>query len=386
MARKEKERSNKRKAAMEVAKVSGKKAKEAKEVLKKKRSKRDEETEEDGSDDELSGVAEGEGNEDDEAETSDSETGGSLHETMRINEAHVEATKRLVQKKKETEKMDAMIADVDKLQAKKMHELAQKRNAFPDEVKCMSISCLQLFVSLELSYSENLICGQDAEEEKKPARLSTSSGKASEVDWGPWYVFTVKSNATALQRHIVPWFIALMGLEYAKSIKIKMVKEMVLALCSDLHFVAFDGEEMAAEYPFGLTEVSRRAKVAAGTNAFVHFLFIPCSDCMPVCAEKALGKHRILIRNALIQMFERPLPASESVSREVLSKILGRKDIDWSKPVLEVESNVHLSALGRAGVPNVVWETLERKAANMRSVLDPIMNAGQEILLDLLGT
>jgi hypothetical protein len=151
MARKEKERSNKRKAAMEVAKVSGKKAKDAKEVLKKKRSKRDEETEEDGSDDELSGVAEGEGNEDDEVETSDSETGGTLNETMRINEEHVEATKRLVQKKKETEKMDAMIADVDKLQAKKMHELAQKRNAFPDEVKCMSISCLQLFVSLELS-------------------------------------------------------------------------------------------------------------------------------------------------------------------------------------------------------------------------------------------
>ena len=74
------------------------------------------------------------------------------------------------------------------------------------------------------------------------------------------------------------------------------------------------------------------------------------------------------------------------MSREVLSKILGRKDIDWSKPILEIESNVHLSALGRAGVPNIVWETLERKAANMRSVLDPIMNAGQEILLDLLGT
>ena len=85
---------------MEVAKVSGKKAKEAKEVLKKKRSKRDEETEDDGSDDELSGVAEGEGNEDDEVETSDSETGGTLNETMRINEEHVEATKRLVQKRK----------------------------------------------------------------------------------------------------------------------------------------------------------------------------------------------------------------------------------------------------------------------------------------------
>ena len=114
MARKEKERSNKRKAAMEVAKVSGKKAKEAKEVLKKKRSKRDEETEEDGSDDELSGVAEGEGNEDDEVETSDSETGGTLREALHINDEHAEKTKKLVEKRKETEKVEAMIADVDK--------------------------------------------------------------------------------------------------------------------------------------------------------------------------------------------------------------------------------------------------------------------------------
>ena len=145
----EKERVEKKKAAMQMAEETSKKAKEG---HKKKKSKRDEDTEEGDSDDELSG----DGNEDD-VETSDSETGGKLNDTMRINEEHVEATKRLVQKKKETEKMDAMIADVDKLQAKKMHELAQKRNAFPDEVKCMSISWLQLFVSLELSYSENLI-------------------------------------------------------------------------------------------------------------------------------------------------------------------------------------------------------------------------------------
>ena len=85
-----------------------------------------------------------------------------------------------------------------------------------------------------------------------------------------------------MQRHLVPWFIALMGLDFAKSIKIKMVKEMLKALCSDLHFVSFDGEEMAAEYPFGLTQVSRRAKVAAGTYAYVHFFMILCSDCMPV--------------------------------------------------------------------------------------------------------
>ena len=88
---------------MEMAKETGKKAKEAKEAVKKKRSKRDEDTEDDGSDDELSGLAEGDGHEDDEVETSDSETGGSLRETLRINDELDEKTKRLVQKKKDEE-------------------------------------------------------------------------------------------------------------------------------------------------------------------------------------------------------------------------------------------------------------------------------------------
>ena len=106
---------------------------------------------------------------------------------------------------------------------------------------------------------------------------------------------------------------------------------------------------------------------------------------MPCFAEKALGKHRSDIRDVLIQMFERPVPESDTVSREVLSRVLGRGDLDWAKPLLEISTNRHLSALARPGVPNIVWETKERKSANARTVLDPITTAGQEILLDFLG-
>ena len=94
-----------------------------------------------------------------------------------------------------------------------------------------------------------------------------------------------------MQRHLVPWLIAKFGLALAKSAKLSMVKEMLLALCSDLPFVTFDAAVMAEEYPFGLTDFALKAKTAAGTYAYIRFFVIWCSDCMPCFAEKALGKH-----------------------------------------------------------------------------------------------
>ena len=58
---------------------------------------------------------------------------------------------------------------------------------------------------------------------------------------GPWVEFTQKKNATAVQKQLVPWLIAKFGLAFAKSVKLPMVKEMLLALCPDLPFVTFDG-------------------------------------------------------------------------------------------------------------------------------------------------
>ena len=108
---------------------------------------------------------------------------------------------------------------------------------------------------------------------------------------------------------------------------------------------------------------------------------------MPNFAERALAKHREKVRDVLVDMFEKPIPESESVSREISSRVLGMS-VDFSKPILDVASNPHLRDLVRPGVPPIVWESKERKkGTNARSVLDPIMIAvaGQEPLLDFLG-
>ena len=108
---------------------------------------------------------------------------------------------------------------------------------------------------------------------------------------------------------------------------------------------------------------------------------------MPGPAERALAKHRYDVRDVLITLFEKPIPEADVVSREVVARVLG-KTVDWTKPVLDVATNPHLNLkdLVRPGVPPIVWETKERKGSFARSVLDPITIAGQECLLDFLGT
>ena len=106
---------------------------------------------------------------------------------------------------------------------------------------------------------------------------------------------------------------------------------------------------------------------------------------MPGPAERALGKHRLDLQEVLIVMFKKPVPDTDNVSREVLTRILGTKQIDWTQPILDIAANPHLSALARAGVPPIVWETKERRSTNARTVLEPISTAGQEILLHFLG-
>ncbi len=44
-------------------------------------------------------------------------------------------------------------------------------------------------------------------------------------------------------------------------------------------------------------------------NIVTHALFvIPCSDCMPIPAERALARHRAHVWDVLVEMFEKPIP------------------------------------------------------------------------------
>ena len=95
----------------------------------------------------------------------------------------------------------------------------------------------------------------------KPKRLSAAA--TLETDLGPWEILTVNSNASAVQKQVVPWFIALYGLSYSRSIKLDVVKEMVIATSDALNLLECS-QTAAEDFPVGLTDIAKRVKAAAG--------------------------------------------------------------------------------------------------------------------------
>ncbi len=89
--------------------------------------------------------------------------------------------------------------------------------------------------------------------------------------------------------------------------------------------------------------------------------------------------------STLIALFESPVPETDLVGREVLTRVLAVTPSDFERPLINVAANVHLSGLSRTGVPPIVWESKERHSALARTVLDPITTSGQRLLLKFLG-
>jgi hypothetical protein len=87
-------------------------------------------------------------------------------------------------------------------------------------------------------------------------------------------------------------------------------------------------------------------------------------------AERALRINRTDMLNALIVLFETPVPEIDQVSREVLTCILGTKPSEFDRQLIDILGNKHLSELSRPGVPPIVWETRERYSAHARTVLN----------------
>jgi hypothetical protein len=69
-----------------------------------------------------------------------------------------------------------------------------------------------------------------------------------------------------LQRHVVPWLIALRGLSFAKTVKIDLIKQMVIAVLDADNLLQgnMTAEEAAAAYPVAFTDVAKKVKHAAG--------------------------------------------------------------------------------------------------------------------------
>ena len=55
------------------------------------------------------------------------------------------------------------------------------------------------------------------------------------TDKGPWAWLSDKSNASKMQKHIVPWLIAMYGLGYAKAASNTVVRQMVIAISAMQH-------------------------------------------------------------------------------------------------------------------------------------------------------
>ncbi len=93
------------------------------------------------------------------------------------------------------------------------------------------------------------------------------------------------------------------------------------------------------------------------------------------------------MQSTLIVLFKSPVPESDLVSREVLTRVLAVTQSDFERQLIDVEATVHLSGLSRPSVPPIVWEAQERHSARARTVLrlDPVATAGQRLLLEFLG-
>ncbi len=87
-------------------------------------------------------------------------------------------------------------------------------------------------------------------------------------------------------------------------------------------------------------------------------------------AVRAHAKHRMAIREALIELLETPVIDSNSVGRSVLTSTFGEDNVPFDKPVIEIASIPLLAPLINPGARPIVWETKLKRGQSYRSVLD----------------
>ena len=73
-----------------------------------------------------------------------------------------------------------------------------------------------------------------------------------------------------MQKHIVPWLIALYGLSYTKTITTQVVRQMIVALCTEHDYLecSMSAEEAAKQYRIALNEAAEKVKHAAGMSLY----------------------------------------------------------------------------------------------------------------------
>ena len=132
-------------------------------------------------------------------------------------------------------------------------------------------------------------------------------------------------------KFIVLWCIALYGLDYPKLLTLDTVKQMVIAISDDRGLLqGYPSSAVPAKkYAISFADVARKVKNAAGVYIENTFLVNLLPDSLPAAADRSVAKHRDEIRQVLVDLFENPVPETETHARELLSSVLGKPDLDF---------------------------------------------------------
>jgi hypothetical protein len=91
--------------------------------------------------------------------------------------------------------------------------------------------------------------------------------KKVEVQLGPFATFAERKVATALQKYIVPWSIAMFGISFPKTHTIETYKEMLVAIIDAEELMPGISPDCAKEaklYPVAFGDLVKKVKFAAG--------------------------------------------------------------------------------------------------------------------------
>jgi hypothetical protein len=150
------------------------------------------------------------------------------------------------------------------------------------------------------------------------------------------------------------------GYSFPKMQTLETYREMMIAVIDTEELLPGhpDCAKEAKAYPVAFADLLKKIKHAAGMYCPVMHTYLggsyACSDSVSL-ADRAMGRHSIEMRDALIKLFEEPIPESYKAGRKVMEAVPGRPLTD--KPVLCCSSNQALAALVKPGSTPCVWES-----------------------------
>lgn len=186
-------------------------------------------------------------------EEEEDESGGSSSSSLAAKSDRKHKEEELEELENDRAGVEERITVAKQRNATKLTELAKIRNSFPSEVSTL------------ISYIQNFGCCMAEFADVHFVQ------PALDVHAGPFAPFAQKKVASAMQKYIVPWSIALEGLSYAKRLSLDVVKAMLIAIIDAEHLMPGhpDCAAEARKHSVAFADFAKRVKNAAGMNNVV---------------------------------------------------------------------------------------------------------------------